>query len=50
MNEIFKYLNLADLIKLYEAFRSSKRTKEGAKSIVNYIAKLQGELRISEQK
>jgi hypothetical protein len=37
---VFEYLSLVDLAKLHEALRSSQKTKEAAKAIIAYIAKL----------
>ena len=36
---ILNYLSLSDLSRFYEALNSSQKTKEGAKSIISYIAK-----------
>ncbi len=39
LNGLFNYLSFVDLVKLHEALRSNRKTKEAAKGIMTYLAK-----------
>ena len=41
VNRLLDYLALVDLYRFHEALKSNPKTKEGAKTIINYLAKSQ---------